>query len=144
MYFRYSRKHGLSHKLVFRYANGCTGKSLLLSGIGASLKRCGEARVVFFDAPPPAAGERLRALQPDVVVFDITTGSPACAIRLWQARAHLLTYWRRSLEGSGTGNFLGSRCKFFESTRQRKSHPENTLLKDTPPLTAGSHSGKGR
>lgn len=66
------------------------GKSLLLSGISASLERCGEARVVFFDVPPPAAGERLRALQPDVVVFDITTDSPVCAIRLWQARVHLL------------------------------------------------------
>ena len=47
-----------------------------------------------FDAPPPAAGEQLRALQPDVVVFDITTGSPVCAIRLWPGAGPSVTHWR--------------------------------------------------
>ncbi len=66
------------------------GNSLLLSGIGASLKRRTGLNVVFFDPAPVGATERLNALRPDVVAFDVGEACPDSAIALWRAQPQLL------------------------------------------------------
>ena len=66
------------------------GNSLLLSGIGASLERRTGLHVVFLDPALPWAAERLSALRPDVVVFDVAEACPDSAIALWKARPQLL------------------------------------------------------
>ena len=66
------------------------GKSLLLSGIGASLERRTGLNVVWFNPALAGATERLNTLRPDVVVLDLAAASLDSAIALWKAQPHLL------------------------------------------------------
>lgn len=65
------------------------GKSLLLSGVAASLKRRTELQVSSFDPALPEAAERLAAFRPDVVVFDLASACPDSVIALWKAQPQL-------------------------------------------------------
>jgi hypothetical protein len=66
------------------------GNSLVVSSIGASLQGRADLQVSSVDATRPQAEERLRTLQPDVVIFDLAAARPEFAIDLWQAQPHLL------------------------------------------------------
>jgi hypothetical protein len=66
------------------------GNSLAVSSIGASLQGRADLQVSSVDATRPQAEERLRALHPDVVIFDLAAARPEFAIDLWQAQPHLL------------------------------------------------------
>ncbi len=66
------------------------GNSLVVSSIGASLQGCAGLQVCSVDAILPDAALRLGALQPDVVIFDLTMAQPEFAIALWKAQPHLL------------------------------------------------------
>lgn len=48
------------------------GNSLLMAGVEASLRGRPDLDVVRIDTALPDAGERLNALRPDVVIFDLT------------------------------------------------------------------------
>ena len=41
------------------------------------------------DAALPGADQRLRSLQPDIVIFDLSETQPDMMIRLWKAQTHL-------------------------------------------------------
>ena len=68
------------------------GSSVAVSSIGASLQGCGGLRVltVNSEAAAAAAGhdaaQRLAALRPDVVLFDLATVPSDFAIALWKAQ----------------------------------------------------------
>lgn len=66
------------------------GNSLAVSSIGASLQGRADLQVLSIDANLPEVLDRLRALQPDVVIFDLEAARPEFAITLWQALPHLL------------------------------------------------------
>ena len=66
------------------------GNSLVMSSIGASLQGRAGLEVFCVDATLPDAAERLCALQPDVVVFDLAAARPEFAIALWTAQPRLL------------------------------------------------------
>ncbi len=66
------------------------GNSLVVSSIGASLQGRAGLQVLSVDATLPDATERLDALKPDVVVFDLAAAQPEFAIALWKARPRLL------------------------------------------------------
>jgi len=66
------------------------GNSLLLSGIGASLKKRAGLRIHPIDTAAPDAADQLRVLQPDMVVFDMAAACPDSAIALWKAKPDLL------------------------------------------------------
>jgi hypothetical protein len=66
------------------------GNSLVVSSIGASLQGRAELQVSSVDTTCPQAEERLRALQPDVVIFDLAAARPEFAIALWKTQPHLL------------------------------------------------------
>jgi len=66
------------------------GNSLVVSSIGASLQGRADLQVSSVDATMPDALERLRALQPDVVIFDLAAARPEFAITLWKAQPRLL------------------------------------------------------
>ena len=68
------------------------GSSLAISSVGASLQGCAGLRVLVVnsEAPPAAAvhdvAQRLAALQPEVVLFDLATVPSDFAIALWKER----------------------------------------------------------
>ncbi len=66
------------------------GNSLVVSSIGASLQGRAGLEVSSADAALPDAASQLRALQPDVIVFDLTVAHPEFAIALWRAQPRLL------------------------------------------------------
>ena len=66
------------------------GNSLAVSSIGASLQGRADLQVLSVDATLPEVMERLRALQPDVVIFDLAAARPEFAITLWKALPRLL------------------------------------------------------
>jgi len=55
------------------------GNSLLLAGVDASLRDREGLELVWIDATLPDAAQRLRALHPDVVVFDLAAPCPQFA-----------------------------------------------------------------
>lgn len=66
------------------------GNSLVVSSIGASLQGRVGLHVLLLDAALPDAAQRLSALQPDAVIFDLATTQPDFAIALWKARPSLV------------------------------------------------------
>jgi hypothetical protein len=66
------------------------GNSLGVSSIGASLQGRADLQVSSVDATAPEVMDRLRALQPDVVIFDLAAARPEFAITLWKAQPRLL------------------------------------------------------
>ncbi len=66
------------------------GSSLVLASIGARLERRMGLQTVTIDAALPGALEKLRELQPDVVVVDLGTAQPDPVMALWKARPDLL------------------------------------------------------
>ncbi len=72
------------------------GSSLALSSIGASLQTCVGLRVLAVDSEAPgaagahSAAQRLAALRPDVVLFDLASVRSDFAIELWKAQPGIL------------------------------------------------------
>ena len=66
------------------------GSSLAVSSIGASLQGCAGLRVLAVDGAAHGAAQRLRALRPDVVLFDLAAVPSDFAIDLWKARPSTL------------------------------------------------------
>jgi hypothetical protein len=66
------------------------GNSLVMSSIGASLQGRAGLQVSSVDATLPDAVSRLRALQPDVIIFDLAVAQPEVAIELWKTQPRLL------------------------------------------------------
>ena len=66
------------------------GNSLVVSSIGASLQGCPGLQVMAVDVPMHSAAQRLAALRPDVVLFDLAAAQPDFAITLWKAQPDLL------------------------------------------------------
>jgi len=66
------------------------GSSLAVSSIGASLQGCAGLRVLTVNSAAAAAvqdtTQRLTALRPDVVLFDLATAPSDFAIALWKAQ----------------------------------------------------------
>jgi hypothetical protein len=72
------------HKRIFLY-----GDSVIVGGVGASLRLIGRYEVLHLPAPSPSA-EELDAAAPDVIVFDVEAGHPAPAFELLDRRPGLL------------------------------------------------------
>ena len=66
------------------------GSSLVVSSIGASLEHRAGLRVLSFDAATPGAAERLRAMHPDAIVFDLASKQFDSAVALWKAQPHVV------------------------------------------------------
>lgn len=66
------------------------GNSLVMSSIGASLRDRGDLQLVTLDARAPDAAQRLQALGPDVVLFDLATAEPDFAVTLLKQHTRLL------------------------------------------------------
>jgi hypothetical protein len=66
------------------------GKSLLLSGIGASLGARRDFQIVAIDSLLPDAAERLRAAGSNIVVFDLASSTLESAIALWHGQPNIL------------------------------------------------------
>ncbi len=66
------------------------GNSLVLASIGARIERRTGLQPVTIDAAQSGAIEKLRALQPDVVVLDLGTAPSEHVMRLWKARPALV------------------------------------------------------
>ncbi len=66
------------------------GSSLLLAGIEAELRSCGQFRVVALAANRSDAAARIGACDPDAVVFDLAAEQPDFAISLLRERPGLL------------------------------------------------------
>ena len=64
------------------------GSSLALASIGASLQGRSELQVIRVD--PVSTPPEFLPLEADIVVFDLTTAQPDCAIALWRTRPRLL------------------------------------------------------
>ncbi len=62
------------------------GNSLVLASIGARIERRTGLRPAIVDAALPGAIEKLSALQPDFVVFDLGTPHPDPIVAFWRAR----------------------------------------------------------
>ncbi|HNS52858.1 MAG TPA: hypothetical protein PKO09_16965 [Anaerolineae bacterium] len=62
------------------------GSSLAVSSIGASLQGCAGLRVLAVDGAAHGAAQRLGALRPDVVLFDLAAVPSDFAIDLWKAQ----------------------------------------------------------
>jgi hypothetical protein len=62
------------------------GNSLLVSSFGASLQACLDLNVLPLDAAQPGTENRLRTLQPDIVIFDRTTEKADLASALWKVQ----------------------------------------------------------
>mgnify|MGYP000507138417 CR=1 FL=1 len=66
------------------------GNSLVLASIGARIERRTGLHPAFIDATLPDAVERLKVLQPDVVLVDLGTTQPDPVMALWKARPELV------------------------------------------------------
>ncbi len=66
------------------------GNSLVISSFGASLQGISGLSILSLDAGLPDAVQRLQALKPDIVMFDLATAHPDFAITLWKTYPGLL------------------------------------------------------
>jgi hypothetical protein len=66
------------------------GNSLVVSSVGASLRDRAGLELVRLDAGVPDAAQRLEALRPDVVLFDLATAQPDFAVTLLKEHTKLL------------------------------------------------------
>ena len=66
------------------------GNSLVVSAFGASLKGLPELQLLRVDACLPDADQRLSAIRPDIVIFDLATERTDFAVSLWKALPNLL------------------------------------------------------
>lgn len=66
------------------------GNSLVVSSIGASLQGCADLQVVLVDLNAPDAQQCLKALQPDIVIFDLGTVRSDFPVALFKETPHLL------------------------------------------------------
>jgi hypothetical protein len=62
----------------------------VVSIFGASLQGIPGLSILSIDAGLPDADQRLQALKPDIVMFDLATAHPNFAITLWDAYPGLL------------------------------------------------------
>ncbi len=66
------------------------GNSLVLSSIRATLEHRAGLQVLAFDAAMPGAAERIGAMHPDVIVFDLACTQADSAVALWKAQPDVL------------------------------------------------------
>ncbi len=66
------------------------GTTLVVSTIGASLQASADLELIRIDPALPGAAERLLALQPSAVVFDLAAGQPDFAMSLLRQQPGLL------------------------------------------------------
>jgi chemotaxis response regulator CheB len=66
------------------------GNSLVLATIAARVQRRTELQAVTINAVMPGAFEKLKALQPDVIVLDLGTGQPDPVMALWKTQPEIL------------------------------------------------------
>ncbi len=66
------------------------GNSLVMSTIGASLRAHSGLELVRLEPGAPDAAQRLLALHPDVVLFDLATAEPDFAVTLLKQHSKLL------------------------------------------------------
>jgi hypothetical protein len=66
------------------------GNSLVVSSFGASLQGIPGLRILSIEAGLPDAAQRLQALKPDIILFDLATAHPDFAIPLWKTYPGLL------------------------------------------------------
>jgi hypothetical protein len=93
------------------------GDSLIMSSIGATLDRVGQ--VVQLDADQPDAALRLRALSPEIVVFDLAHARADFALELLREYPALLLI----------GVDLDRDCMLVLSGRQPRLLTTDDLLK---------------
>jgi hypothetical protein len=65
------------------------GTSIILAGIGASLRREPDLNLTYLSAPLPDAVQ-LEAMAPDVVLFDLEDGRPEAAFCLLETHPELI------------------------------------------------------
>ena len=66
------------------------GNSLILSSVGASLNSRAGVHVIAINPSEPGGVERIRALEPDVIVFDTAAADPDSALILWKEHPNVL------------------------------------------------------
>jgi hypothetical protein len=100
------------------------GRSVAVSSIGASLQGCAGLRVQAVEPEAPAAAavrgavQRLSALRPDVVLFDLASAPFDFAIALWRARPGALLIGMDLLAGQA----------LVLSGRRTRAHTTEDLL----------------
>ncbi len=66
------------------------GDSLVLAGVGQSLKNCPRLQVIHLDAPPATINQELDAVSPNVVILDLGAVESVFAFALLHRRPDLL------------------------------------------------------
>jgi hypothetical protein len=66
------------------------GNSLVVSTFGASLEGLPGLRLLGVDPGAPGTEEQLRAIQPNIVIFDLATEHTDFAVSLWKTLPDLL------------------------------------------------------
>ncbi len=66
------------------------GNSLVVSTFGANLEGRPGLRLLRVDAGSPGVDQRLEAIQPDIVIFDLVTERAGFAVSLWKTLPGLL------------------------------------------------------
>jgi hypothetical protein len=66
------------------------GNSLVVSSIGACLQACPDLKVLPVDLAMPDPKQRLRELQPEIIIFDLAVTQPAEMVVLWNIQPRLL------------------------------------------------------
>ncbi len=74
-----------NEKIIVLYGN-----SLVMSGIAASLERRRQWQLHQISAAAPNLFSQLRALHPDVLIFDMAAGLPAVSLALLREHSHIL------------------------------------------------------
>ena len=122
------------------------GSSLAVSSIGASLQGCAGLWVLAVDSEASAAGlrgaaQRLAALRPDVVLFDLAAVPSDFAIGLWRAQPGTLLIGvdllaDRALVLSGQPARAHTTQDLLQVIQQHESHqPEDEMeTRGLPPV----------
>ena len=105
------------------------GNSLLIASLGASLRNQEDLRLEHIETGGKESAEKLQALRPDVVLFDLTSARPGFMLSLFAARPQtrligvdpdgrrLLVLSRREFKGLAVSDLL-------QAIRETPASPE--------------------